>query len=99
MSQHVRVHPFAEKRGAALGCRSGVDADATFDRVAGEAPAGAGGEQRVLGLPVTFLKPDGENRLGVFGEWDGSLLATFALDADVRSGAKRDVGRVDVDEL
>jgi hypothetical protein len=76
-----------------------VGRDAALDGVAGQAPPGAGREQRILWQPGSFVEPDGEDCLGVFGERDRSLLAAFAFDADVRSGAEREVVAVDRDQL
>ena len=85
--------------GQAGGGGLGVGADASLDGVAAEAPAGAGGEQRVGGAAGAFGEPGARARLGVGGERDGALLSALAVAADVRAGAERDVAAVEADQF
>jgi hypothetical protein len=91
VSEHVGVKLFAVERRAPPCCGGGVGADALLDGVAAESPAGAGGKQRVVWPAGSFGEPGDQDRLGGRGERDRALLAAFALAADVRPGAKRDV--------
>jgi hypothetical protein len=76
-----------------------VGGDATPDGVAAQPPAGARREQRVIWPAAALGKPDGKDRLRLFGQWDGAMLASFALDADVAAGVERDVAAVDGEQL
>ena len=99
VAEHVWVHALADK-GRAAPCGGGdMGRDTTLDGIARQPTSSSGGEQRILRLSATFAEPDGDNGLGVSGEWNGALLAPFAFDADVGSGAEDDVGTVEGGEL
>src|SRR6188508_833561 len=88
MAERMCAYTRCRQGRAALFGGNGVSRDTALDGVAGQAPSSAGGEQWVLGLALTLIEPDGENGLGVFGERHGALLAAFAVDAEVGSGAE-----------
>jgi hypothetical protein len=74
VAQDVHGHALcAERRARAL--RDGdVLGEATFDGIAGQPSAGAGGEQRVGWLALALAQPHAQNRDGGAGERGDALL-------------------------
>ena len=61
--------------------------------------AGAGGEQRVVGLAGAFAGPGVDDGDGLFGQRRDALFAAFAEAVDVRAGAEPDVAAGQADQL
>ena len=99
MAKDVGADPFPAQGRPLPGGDGRVRAHAAFDGVSAQPPAGAGWEQRVLGLSAAFARPFAQHRLGGAGEGHGSLFAAFALTADVGSGAQAEVAAVEPDDL
>jgi len=69
-----------------------VFGEAMFDRVAGQRPAVAGGEQRAPRITVAYAHPHLEHGHGLGGERRDSLLPSLPQGPDVRAGAELGVG-------
>ena len=70
-----------------------------FDRIRAEATASASREQWFISKPRPLFQPDGEDRLGRSGQWNGPVFAPFALTANVRPRAEADVAAIEPREL
>jgi hypothetical protein len=73
--------------------------DASFDGVAAEPSAVAGGEQRLFRRACAFGKPGAQHGDGDLGERGDPLFASFAEAADVRPGTEVDVAAGESGEL
>ncbi len=70
-----------------------------LDRVAAEGAAGAGGQQRVVGVAGAFGDPGAQDRDGLFGQRGDALLAALAKAADVGADAELEVVAAKAGEL
>jgi hypothetical protein len=77
----------------------GVEGDASFDSVVAEAPSGAGGKQRLVGVVSAFPEPGAQDRGGGRGERHASLLVSFTGAADVGGCGELDVAAGQPGEL
>ena len=77
----------------------GVFGEAVLERVAAECSAGAGREQRVVGVPGALCEPGAQDRDGLLGQRRDPLLAALAQAVDVRAGAEVDVAALQCGQL
>ena len=90
----------ARSDGHRCGGGDGVLADEPFDGVGAEASSGAGREQWLVAEAGAFARSRRRRTaLGGCGERDRSVLAAFAVAADVGAGAEGDVAAVEPGEL
>ena len=73
--------------------------EASCDGVSGEAPAGAGAKEGIVGGPLAFLEPYAQHCCGCRAERHGALFAAFAFASEVRACVEVDVGLVEGGEL
>ena len=86
-------------RRAAVGGGLEVDREAVLDGVAAESGAGAGREQRLVGVAGALGQPCFEHGPGGRDERCSSCLSSFAGGVDVGAGAERDVLAVERDQF
>jgi len=99
VAQHVWRDRLGGYRRACRGSRGGVLGKAPLERVTGQRAAGAGREQWVLGLALTFAGPGAQRRDGLSGQRRDALLAALADAADMRAGAEAQVAAGQADQL
>src|SRR5450755_3376933 len=59
--------------------------------VAAQGPAGSVGEQRLVGVAVSFFEPNAKHGNGLTGQWGDAVFAAFAVAAHVWAGVEVDV--------
>jgi len=91
VAEHVRSDRLLAQRGTTLRRSGGVLGDPASERLTGERPAGAGGEQRLAAVAVSLGLPDFEHGDGRFGQRRDPLLASLPDRCRVRAGAEVDV--------
>jgi hypothetical protein len=85
--KRVRGDVLLLNRRACLRGGGGMPGDEALDGVAGEPPAGLGGEQRPGGVGAELGEPGPHDLCGLGGERGGPVLAALAVAADVGAGA------------
>jgi hypothetical protein len=78
VAQHVRCNRLGRQGGAASARGGHVFGEQERDRVRAESPAGAGGEQRLIGVSLSFGEPGTQGRDGSAGQGCAALFAALA---------------------
>src|SRR6266540_1045603 len=96
--ESVRCHVLVSEGRAMLFGALLVNGDAAFNGVVAEAPAGAGGEQRLVRVVSSLLLPGTQHGGGGGCQRNAPLLAALAGAAHVSSCPKLDVAAVEPDQ-